>query len=213
MNGQSLENVNSSPYLGVIINNKLQWNSHIDKISSEANRMLGFLWRTMYRGPKEIKDKVYKATVRQKLEYCSSIWDPYTSKSINKLEMVQRRATRFVMSKPHRKTGAQPSVSDMIHNLGWPSLMDRRLDSRLTLFYKMKNNLTEVPVKYHPEPARNQRPSRKNSQQLLQQHVSIDNYKYAFIPRTTVDWNSLPSEVVNAESLDVFKERLAAYRR
>ena len=51
MNDQPVKTINSSPYLGVTINNELQWNQHIDNISSAANRMLGFLQRTLYKFP------------------------------------------------------------------------------------------------------------------------------------------------------------------
>ena len=47
MENQPIKAIDSTPYLGVIINKKLQWSEHIDKISSPANRMLGFLTSTI----------------------------------------------------------------------------------------------------------------------------------------------------------------------
>ena len=38
---------------------------------------------------------------------------------------------------------------------------------------------------------------------------TVDSYKYSFVPRTIVDWNALPEQVARAESLDIFKQRLA----
>ena len=34
--------------------------------------------------------------IRSKLEYSSSVWDPHLRKDIHQLEMVQRRAARFI---------------------------------------------------------------------------------------------------------------------
>jgi len=62
--------------------------------------MLGFLRHTLYRCPEHLKEKTYKAIVRPKLEYCSSIWDPYQQKYIDKLEMTQCRAAQFVKNIP-----------------------------------------------------------------------------------------------------------------
>ena len=210
MDGLPVKTIDSSPYLGVTINSKLQWQQHIDAISGAANRMLGFLNRTLQRCPQKLKEKAYKTTVRPKLEYCSSIWDPHQQKYVAKIEMVQRRAARFVKNIPHRYTGPQPSVTAMVNQLGWKPLQERRHNSRITLLYKVKNNLVEVPVEYHPVPNNNRVSRRVHQQQYVRHQAQNDKYKFAFIPRTIVDWNKLPSNIVEAESLEDLKTRLAS---
>ena len=65
------------------------------------------------------------------LEYAATIWDPYTKSDINSLEMVQRRAARFVKG-DFRTT---VSVTQMLGDLGWKNLERRRKELRLTLLY------------------------------------------------------------------------------
>jgi len=103
------------------MNCKLWWNEHrpIDKISGAANRLLGFLWRSLNRCPQQLKKKSYKAIARPKLEYCSCIWDSYQQKYVDQLEMVQRRTARFIKSVPHRRTKLTTSVSAMVSDLCW----------------------------------------------------------------------------------------------
>ena len=55
--------------------------------------------------------------------------------------MVQRRAAKFVKSR-YKRTD---SVTAMLDELGWPILSKRRKDARLILFYKIINNLAQVP--------------------------------------------------------------------
>ena len=55
--------------------------------------------------------------------------------------MVQRRAARFVKSR-YKRTD---SVTAMLDELGWPILSKRHKDARLILFYKIINNLAQVP--------------------------------------------------------------------
>ena len=212
MENQPIKTIDSTPYLGVIINKKLQWSEHIDKITSAANRMLGFLTRTMRRCPQSLKEQAYTTTVRPKLEYCSSIWDPHEKKYIKKCEMVQHRAARFVKNIPHRHTGPQPSVTAMVSELGWETLQNRRLNSRLTLLYKVKNSLVEVPTEYHPVPNLNRDPGtrRCHNQQYERITTDVNAFTYAFLPRTILDWNNLPPSVVAAESLESFKTGLAS---
>jgi len=92
MDNEPFNSIDSCVYLGATVNSRLRWNQHIDQISAAANRMLGFLRRTLYRCPQHLKEKTYKTVVRPKLEYCSNVWDPHQQKYIDKLEMTQRRA-------------------------------------------------------------------------------------------------------------------------
>ena len=76
------------------------------------------------------KETAYITLVRPLLEYASAVWDPYQQYLINNIEMIQRRAARWV-KQDYRLTS---SVSDMINNLQWTTLQKRRRFSRLTIF-------------------------------------------------------------------------------
>ena len=56
--------------------------NHINNVANKASRTLGFLLRNLKISSSAIKDRVYKTFVRPILEYASSVWDPYTQKSI-----------------------------------------------------------------------------------------------------------------------------------
>ena len=188
--------------------NKLNWSQHISNISGAANRMLGFLWRNLRSCPRALKEQAYKTYIRPKLEYCCTIWDPYQQESIKKLEMVQHRAARFVTNTPHRRTDEdQVSITDMIDELGWQPLEERRKNNRLSLLYKVKQGIVEVPTAYHPQP-RDPQPPRGNGRQYFWPHAEVNSYKYSFLPLTIGDWNSLDVTVVSADSIDSFKRLL-----
>ena len=77
LEGTTLENVDNIKYLGVTITNDLKWNMHISNICTKANRTLGFLRRTLFSCPKNVKEAAYKGMVHLILEYGSSVWDPH----------------------------------------------------------------------------------------------------------------------------------------
>ena len=82
-------------YLGVTITNDLKWNTHISNTCTKAIRTLGFLRRTLFSCPQNVKEAAYKGMVRPILEYGSSVSDPHPDKLQEELEKVQIRAARY----------------------------------------------------------------------------------------------------------------------
>ena len=96
ISGHILQSLDQHPYLGVTITKTLNWKAHVSKIKNKANKTLGFIKRNLHSCPEEIKSRAYTTLVRPMLEYSSAAWDPYRKYQVNCLEMVQRRAARFV---------------------------------------------------------------------------------------------------------------------
>ena len=142
INGQALQEVNKATYLAVIISNDLQWSGHVSTITKNANHTLGFLRQNLKNAPPKLKETAYFSLVRSVIEYIATVWDPHLCKDRNALEMVQLRAARNVKN-DHRQTS---SVTQMLKDLGWESLADRRRDLRLILLYKIVNHLAAVTV-------------------------------------------------------------------
>ena len=202
MDGEIVSPTDTTDCPGVRFNGKLRWNQHIHHISSTANRMLGFLWQNLYKCPQDLKEKASKTMISPKVEYCASIWDPHHTKYIDKLESVQCRAARFVTNQLHRRSEPVVSVTAMIQDLGWEPLSTRRLQSRLTWFYKV------LP----PDPAQDLQDTRGHDERFQTYQPEIDAYKFSFFPRTVIDWNKLPAVTVHAECTKAFKLRLCASR-
>ena len=64
LEGTVLENMDNIKYLGVTITNDLKWNTHISNICNKANRTLGFLRRTLFSCPHNVKEAAYKGMVQ-----------------------------------------------------------------------------------------------------------------------------------------------------
>ena len=86
--------------------------------------------------PKYILSIYYKALVRPTVEYASTVWDPHKKGDIHRLDMVQRRAARYVKNNYHNRS----SVTDMLADLQWKLLQERRKEARLIMLYKVINN-------------------------------------------------------------------------
>ena len=205
LNHHILEQVDENPYLGVIINANLKWSTHISKICNRANSILGFIRRNLKHSSESFKETAYSSLVRSILEYSCTVWDPYLQKDIILLESVQRRAARLVKNNYNNKS----SVTEMMNSLGWKPLAERRRELRLTLLFKILNDLVVLPT----DPLDlylNQRKQRKsNSKALNNIHCNTDIFKNSFVPKTIKDWNSLADQCVTAKSLSQFKSELS----
>ena len=202
--GSKLEQVDSASYLGITFNSKLKWSEHISSISRKANRSLGLIKRNPWNCPRKVRETAYTTIVRPKLEYSSASWDPHYKKYISTLERVQRKAARFCPQN-FNKTA---SVTDMLSDLKWNTLETRRKKNRLILMYKLSHNLVDINTEEHLIPNSEIRKLNSHAFKYRMPKVSEDVFKFSFFPRSTIEWNSLPADLVNCKSLSDFELNL-----
>ena len=180
----------------------LTWKTHISNISGRANRILNLLRRHLYGCNQKVKTRAFTTLVRPHLEYSSTVWDPYNKQDIQSLEKIQRKGARFVTG----HYSYQHSVTSMLDDLNWPPLEHRSKNKRLTTFYKICNNSSTVTLPDYVKTSNSQTQSHDRS--YIQIQTNYEQYKNSFLPRTIREWNSLPPDLVHAESVDVFSKRL-----
>ena len=185
----------------------MKWSKHTNKLHTRANSILGVVRRNLKNCPKPFKEQAYISLIRPILEYGCIIWDPSIKKDSDHLESIQRRAARFVSN----DYSHQSSVTDMMKELNWRPLSERRRDHRLAFLHKVIFELIAVP---QHQPQFNKRPQRhaRNWMQIKQPFGYTDAYCKSFFPRTIRDWNYLPSNVVTCTTSDDFKSALSAHR-
>ena len=197
-----LQNVKQAEYLGVTITHDLRWDTHVTKVTNRANQKLGLLRRTLKVSSIRAKEQAYKALVRPSLEYASAVWDPYNDKEVSKLEMVQRRAARWVV----RRFRQTSSVSEMLEQLQWPPLSQRRRIARLTLMYKYHHGHIKIRSRSKPTPQPPCHSSRKTNPVAYSNPTCIRDYrKESLFPRTVAEWNNLPAEAVTAATVGTLR--------
>ena len=137
---------------GPTISSDLSWNRHIDNTIKRATNSLNFMKRNILDCPPRVKEQCYKSLVRPVAEYAALVLDAHTSSNISKLEMVQRRTTRFVKEDSDRTS----SVTSMLNNLGWDTLQERRQMAKTTMFYRIVYGLVAFPHNAISDPSRSQ---------------------------------------------------------
>ena len=98
INNKALPMATHPKVLGLTLDPKITYSTHIHNISVQAHKplqIINALTATGWGKQKETLMTTYKAVMRPALEYASSVWSPIASStSINKLQVMQNAALR-----------------------------------------------------------------------------------------------------------------------
>ena len=197
-----IQPISNAKYLGITINNKLSWNTHIDITCQKANNTLNFINRNFRNTNMKIKEQLYMTHIRPILEYCSSVWDPHTQDNKAKLEKVQRRAARFI----HNTYSREVSVTSLLKKLHWTPLEERRTKTKVTLMFKAIKNTIHIPtdhLKFTLAPTRQQ-------QNFFIPYARTNTYRHSFFPDTIRHWNKTPTDMRNSDTTEQFQKQISA---
>ena len=193
-----LEQVNCAKYLGIYIDSKLAFNTHVDTIVKKANSTCAFLARNIPRCCRKVKQMAYTTYIRPIVEYASPVWDSHIKRNTNKIEMVQRRCARYVTGNFDRTS----SLTSLLNYPSWPTLEERRRQYRIAVMYRILHNNWQSFL------TNTSSCTRSHSCRLFVPFCKNHIYASSFFPRTSKDWNNLTFDPADAPSLDILTRKL-----
>jgi ribonucleases P/MRP protein subunit RPP40 len=192
--------------LGIIVDNSMKFSEQCNAAIKKANSTLGLIRRSIKSKSNNIVTKLYKALVRPKLEYCVQVWRPYLKKDIENMEKVQRRATKMIAECKGL------NYEDRLNITGLPSLEARRTRGDLIEVFKMIKGFSKTDYRGFFTLVQDSR-TRGHNFKLVKDRSRIDIRKNFFSQRVVNEWNALPELVVEAESVNSFKNRYDKFVR
>ena len=192
--------------LGVVVDKTMKFSEQVNSAVGKANATLGMIKRSITCKSKNIVTKLYKALVRPKLEYCVQAWRPYLQKDIEKMERVQRRATKMI------DECKSFSYEDRLKFTGLSTLEARRIRGDMIEVFKILKGISKLDSASWFQLENNSR-TRGHRLKLVKKRSRLDIRKHFFSQRVVNDWNSLPEVVVEAESVNSFKNKYDTFVR
>ena len=213
-----LDYVERETDLGVEITPNLNWSDQCCKVYSRANQKLGLMRRTCHFVYDHHRRRVlYLALVRSQFEHCSVIWRPQTETKISRLEAIQKRALKWILSE---ESISYSSFTTYIQKCRQANILPLRtrfdlLD--LLFFYKVVYKLTPVSLPFYLSPY-------LGNTRLRNTHLDYFCFVSTLVPksssgalaqgffyRTHSKWNNIPLEIRKLGTLSKFKDELTDY--
>ncbi len=179
---QPIEVVKSAKLLGLIFQDDLKWNDHVNYIVKKSAKRL-YMLRLLKRAHCDTKTliSVYFSCVRPILEYCAQVWHynipEYLSKEI---ERIQSRALKII----------NPSLSynESLLDLNVPTLYSRR-ELLCTRFFRRKVLSQNSPLFELVEPAEHPSYNLRASNKLAPINCRTNRFKNSYIPSSVTLYN------------------------
>ena len=199
-------------HLGVILDSKLNFKSHIKEAVVKARRGIGIIRHISRYVSREVLDQVYKLYVRPHLDYGDIVYHKYDPEMkldvTKKLEQTQYSAALSVTG-----TWRGTSRQRLYDELGWEDLYSRRRYRRLCHFYNLR--LARSPEYLFAEiPCERQLFYNLRNTRAYHQNVSRTVcFTNTYFQNTLYEWNLLADDIKSARSLAAFKSKLLSTMR
>lgn len=136
INGRALDTVEEFKYLGVIIDQHLKLNTHVQNVAMKLRRKTGFLSRIARHISPWARLIVYKTIVSPHLDYCCTLlWD-IRKTDLQIFQRIQNRCMRVIL-----RCNKYNSIRSMLETLQLLSVEQRIALAVLLFIFKIVNGL------------------------------------------------------------------------
>ena len=204
LGSDSIEQISKHRILGVIVDEKLSWEPHIDKLCKTLSRNIFLLTKLKQLIKTEHCKLFFSAHIKSHFEYCSTIWDQCDAVHFNKVASLFSRAIKVLSPGPK-------NLSDKLKELDMLPLRQHLNVNKCIFVHKILNSsapsyLTSL---FHPYIQKHTHNTRNSSARLPLPRLDLN--KSSVIFSGLLLWNSLPSAFRTITRTVPFKNIIAKH--
>ena len=185
----ALELVEEIRDLGVIIDSKLTFSSHVDSVVKRANRCLGLLIRSFQTGlttsrfNRKALLAAYYSNVRSILEYCSVVWAGAADSHKVRVDRVQHKFLLWLLHNTPSRYADSLSYECLLRHFKIPSLAARRVQHDLLFIRNILSGSLDVPSLLSSFPFHVPARSTRNQTLFHIPHARVNTVRFGFLCR------------------------------
>ena len=96
--GTLIQRKSEAKFLGVIVDDKLNWSQHVKCIKAKMSRYVGIMYKIKHFLPTQARLQIFHSFVQSHLNFCSLVWGFSTKSNIESLFASQKKGMRAAMS-------------------------------------------------------------------------------------------------------------------
>ena len=188
--------------LGVHIDNKLNWNNHIQAVRKKATNAIRNLHRINQLIPLKHRVLLYNSLVATHYNYADTVWSGCGVTNENKLQTTQNFAARSILGRKKRS-----SATEALKDLKFLSLRDKRKVHEAVYVHKALNDKlpASITAKYQNQISKQNLRSTSNLTLNIPIHKT-QKYQQGPLYRTIKSWNNTSMETRTGLETNTFKK-------
>lgn len=200
INGEPISVVSCTKFLGLKIDENLNWKQHIDDVCGKLSKITGILYRTRYNLTADIMMSLYYSLFYSQLTYCISIWAGTWTTFLKPLQIAQDKFIRCINFMKKFQSTKEIYKSKKILNI-------KSIHNYFSILLIKKTFEHGSPF----ERIHRDRQTRANDLDLIIPPFRTELFKNSIICSGPRNFNNLPAdikELITERNISTFKKKL-----
>ena len=207
MNGNSVKRVDSVTYLGLIIDEHLSWDKHVQSLCSKLTRNFHLFYNLRNLLPNHLKRQLYYALVYSRVQYGIEVYGSCSKNRIKRIQTMQNKLLKVLFKRPLR-TSTNELHSDY-------KLLKVKDIFKMNILKFVFNAVKKRSIKQFHNFYQSRRYTHNHD--TRQKHLlSVKRPKTAhgdnmIVQTGAILWNSLDPTIHMTKSINIFKKSVTNY--
>ena len=207
VNGQTINEVTETKFLGVILDNNLNWNAHIKYISKKISKSVSVLKMLKHTFPCRILKSLYHSLVYPYYTYCNLIWGYAPSTHIESLVLLQKKCIRIIS-----KSGYLDHTAPLFKELKLLKVKQIYNYNCAKFIYCISYTIKHPEFKdrlIRNKDIHDHNTRSKNK--LRKPWVRLHQFTHSFLSNGILEWDKLPEDIKSIKPPITFNKKLKSH--